>query len=286
MTVLNTQISCFDTTWNPAVGCSKISEGCDNCYAEAIARRFFGGFEVRLHPERLTETRKFKPLTGPDGFRVPRRVFVNSMGDLWHQEIPDRFIDDVFGAIARHPHTVFVCLTKRAGRMLAYGRRRWKAGVPENIWLGVTAENDAVHGRIDALRRLKAAAGPFTAYVNAEPLLGPISRHDYTDIDWVGVGGEAGARARPCAPDWVRRVIASAHDAGAAVWFKSWGRWENNPNWARARGRTKKARKQDLIARGLELLPEEHGGATLDGALVQELPPGFARLRDRLRRAG
>ena len=283
MTVLKTQISCFDTTWNPSVGCSKISDGCTHCYAESIANRFFGGFEMKLYPERLAETRKFKPLITPDGLEVPRRVFVNSMSDLWHQDIPDGFIDDVFDAISRHPHTVFVCLTKRPGRMRAYGAKRWAKGVPDNIWLGVTAENDEVHGCIDALRKLKQAVGEFTAYVNVEPLLGPVDHHDYSNINWVGVGGEAGARARPCREEWVRQVISKARSAGAAVWFKSWGRWENNPFWPRAAGRTKKAKKQDLIDRKLELLPEEHGGATLDGGLIQELPPSFEALTIKLR---
>lgn len=264
------------------MGCSKVSDGCTYCYAEAIANRFFGGFEVKLHPERLVESRKFKPLSGPDQAPVPRRVFVNSMSDLWHKDIPDAFIDDVFDTIARHPHTVFVCLTKRPGRLLTYGVRRWKGGVPDNIWLGVTAENDAVHGRIDGLRKLKQAVGAFTAYVNVEPLLGPVNQHDYTGIDWIGVGGEAGARARPCQEEWVRQVICKARSAGAAVWFKSWGRWENNPSWGAAMGRRKKDKKQDLIDRGLEILPQEHGGATIDGGLIQELPPSFDRLKMRL----
>jgi len=279
VTVLNTQISCFDTTWNPSVGCDKVSPGCDHCYAESIARRFFDGFQLRLHPERLQEVRKFKPLRAADGNLVPRRVFVNSMSDLWHRNVPDDFIDAVFDTIAEHPHTVFVCLTKRAKRMHDDSARRWPQGVPANVWLGVTAENDQVRHRITLLRSLKDTVGAFTAYVNVEPLLGPVDHHDYSRIDWVGVGGEAGARARPCEEVWVRQVIAKARTADAAVWFKSWGRWENNPAWPQARGRTKKQKKQDLVDRGLELLPQEHGGATLDAALIQELPPAFDRLR-------
>ncbi|MCW2306625.1 phage Gp37/Gp68 family protein [Rhodobium gokarnense] len=282
MTVLDTQISCFDTTWNPSTGCTKVSAGCDNCYAEAIAKRFFGGFDLRLYPKRLSETRKFRPLVGADGAPIPRRVFVNSMSDLWHPGVPDDFLASVFDAIAGHPTTIFVCLTKRASRLRAFGERRWKTGVPDNLWLGVTAETAAVANRIDQLRRLKDAVGPFTAYVNVEPLLEPVPGHDFSGIDWVGVGGEAGARARPCAEGWVRDVVDRAHGTGAAVWFKSWGRWENNPAWPLARGKTKKAKKQDLVDRGLELLPEEHGGATLDGRLVQELPPAFALMRERL----
>ena len=282
MTVLATQISCFDTTWNPATGCTKISAGCDNCYAEAIARRFFGGFDVRTYPERLCESRKFKPIVADDGTLLPRRVFVNSMSDLWHPEISENFLDDVFDTIATHPHTIFICLTKRATRMRAYAEARWPRGVPENIWLGITAETDQVRTRIDNLRRLKETVGAFTAYVNVEPLLGPIREHDYTEIDWIGVGGEAGAHARTCEADWVRQVIERARAAGAAVWFKSWGKWQNNPQWANASGRTKKDKIRNLVERGLELLPEEHGGATLDGRLIQELPPSYGRIADAL----
>ncbi|GAB6051482.1 phage Gp37/Gp68 family protein [Magnetospira thiophila] len=278
MTVLNTKISCFDTTWNPAVGCDKVSPGCDNCYAEGIANRFFGGFHLRLHPERLAEVRKFKPLQTADGNLLPRRVLVNSMSDLFHKDIPDSFIDDVFATIAQHPHTIFACLTKRPMRLRDYGERRWGNGVPKNVWLGVSVESDRERGRIDAIRHLKEAVGDFTAWVNVEPLLGPVDHHDYTGIDWVGVGGEAGARARRCDASWVRQVIDKAHGAGVCVWFKAWGRWENNPAWPLALGKTKTAKKQDLIDRGLELLPEENGGATLDGALVQELPPAFEHM--------
>lgn|GEM_PF-2554358 len=286
MTVLKTQISCFDTTWNPCVGCDKVSPGCDHCYAEAIAKRFFGGFHVRTHPERLKEVRKFKPLNIEDGTLVPRRVLVNSMSDLWHPEIPDRFIDDIFATIARHPHTIFVCLTKRSTRMRKYGERRWRTGVPDNVWLGVSAETNQVRRRIDALRELKASVGNFTAYVNVEPLLELVDQHDYTDIDWVGVGGEAGAQARPCEEAWVRGVIAKARSVNAAVWFKSWGRWKNHPAWTQAQGRTLKEKKQSLIERGLELFPEEHGGATIDNRLLQELPPSFERIKKLLNSSG
>lgn len=283
MTVLNTRISCFDTTWNPAFGCTKVSAGCAHCYAESIARRFHGGFHLRLHPERLKDARKFRPITSADG-PLPRRVFVNSMSDLFHEGIPERFINAVFDTIAVHPFTIFIVLTKRSARMRDYGARRWRDGVPENIWLGVSAEDNGAAGRIDDLRGLRQAVGPFTAYVNVEPLLGPVDRHDYATIDWVGIGGESGNRARPCRADWVRAVISRAHGSGAAVWFKHWGRWHNNPLWREARGRTQRDRRQDLAARGLELRPQEQGGATLDGRTFEELPPAYHRMTETLRR--
>lgn len=238
-----------------------------------------------MHPERLAEVQKFKPLRTAEGTLTPRRVFVNSMSDLWHADIPDEFIDDVFQTIEKHPYTIFVCLTKRALRLKDYGERRWRNGVPENVWLGVTAENNQARGRIDQLRALKDAVGDFTAYVNVEPLLEHVFKQDYTAIDWVGVGGEAGTRARRCEEGWIRHVVDSAHNVGAAVWFKSWGRWENNPSWGQAEGRTKKEKKQNLVDRNLEWLPEEHGGATLDGGLVQELPPSFERVKSALNKA-
>lgn len=279
MTVLATRISCFDSTWNPTFGCDKVSPGCAHCYAEAIANRFHGGFHLRLMPHRLEDARRFGPVS-ESGLPRPRRVFVNSMSDLWHASVPDAYLHRVFDAIEGHPRTVFVCLTKRARRMASFAVDRWPKGVPEHLWLGVSVEAPSVAHRIDALRTIKERTGRLTAYVNAEPLLASLEDVGLDGIDWLGVGGEAGARARACVPDWVRATVEAGQRAGAAVWFKAWGRWDNNPLWSLARGRTRADRKADLVARGLEKLPEEHGGATLDGRLVQELPSAYARLRE------
>ncbi|MCB9948801.1 MAG: DUF5131 family protein [Rhodospirillaceae bacterium] len=282
MTVLSTQISCADSTWNPATGCTKVSAGCDHCYAEAIARRFFGGFDLTLHPERLAQVTRFKPVER-DGRRYPRLVFVNSMSDLWHRDIPDAFLDRVFDTIAGRPDAIFQILTKRPQRMLAYALARWRdAGVPANVWLGVSVEDNRVRRRIDDLRRLKAAAGDFTAYVNCEPLIGPVDGMDLTGIDWVLIGGESGPGARPVEARWVRQAIAGARAVGAPVWFKQWGRWQHNPLWPQAQGRTVRARRDDLVGRGLERMPQEHGGATLDGAVIQEFPASYHAAADRL----
>lgn len=285
MTVLATQISCFDTTWNPTFGCTKVSPGCDNCYAEGIANRFHGGFGLRLQPKRLADVRRFGPLVDPaTGTRRPRRVFVNSMSDLFHRDVPDAYLDTVFEAIATQPDTVFCCLTKRPERLRGYAESRWgNAGVPGNVWLGVSVELDAVRARIDALRALKDRLGDFTAFLSVEPLLGLPVKQDYAGMDWIITGGESGARARRVQVDWVRAVLAKARAAGAAPWFRAWGRWEANPLWAQANGSTRKALQADLVAGGLELLPAEHGGATLDGALVQELPASWHRLVARVR---
>ena len=285
MTVLSTQISCADSTWNPTVGCTKVSPGCDRCYAEAIARRFFGGFDLTLHPERLAQVRRFKPIER-DGRLYPRLVFVNSMSDLWHRGIPDAFLDRVFEAIAGRTDAIFQILTKRPDRMLAYALARWgDTGVPANVWLGVSVEDNRVRGRVDALRRLKAALGAFTAYVNCEPLIGPVDRLDLTGIDWVLIGGESGPGARPVQAGWVRQAIAGAGAVGAPVWFKQWGRWQHNPLWSIAEGRTVRERRGDLIARGLERMPHEHGGATLDGAVIQQFPASYYAAADSLAKA-
>jgi len=273
MTVRRTRISCFDSTWNPTFGCDPVSPGCDHCYAEAIATRFHGGFHVRLKPHRLTEAATFKPVETPHGPR-PRRVFVDSMSDLWHPGVPDAYLDRVFDAAEANPAALFICLTKRAPRLAAYVRARWAArGVPPTIWLGVSVESPAQGGRLDQLRRLKAEVGAFTAVACLEPLLGPPDL-DLSGMDWVVCGGESGAQARPVAAAWVRMARDRAHGAGAAFWFKAWGRWQHNPLWPKAQGRTQREKRNDLVARGLELCPEEIGGATLDGRLWQEVPPG------------
>lgn len=124
MTVFSTRISCFDATWNPTFGCDHVSPGCDNCYAETIANRFHGGFALRLKPHRLRDAGRFKPIDLPEGPRPPI-VFVNSMSDLWHPDVPDAYLDRVFDAVEGNPRAVFVCLTKRAPRMARYCADRW-----------------------------------------------------------------------------------------------------------------------------------------------------------------
>lgn len=272
MTVLNTRISCADHTWNPVFGCTKVSPGCDHCYAEAIARRFHGGFHPRLMPHRLDDVRRFKPVDDGGGRRAPR-VFVNSMSDLYHRAVPDDYLDRVFDRIATRPDVVFQVLTKRPQRLLADGKRRWAGGgVPANLWLGVTVEDRRLARRVDALRSLKQAVGGFTAYVCAEPLLSPFDGVSLDGIDWLILGGETGPGARPLDPAWVRGAMAAAEAAGVPVWFRQWGRWPSHPHWPDARGRTMRAKKADLVARGLELSPLDPGGATLDGRLWRAWP--------------
>ena len=275
MTVLHTRISCADHTWNPTFGCTKVSPGCDHCYAEAIARRFHGGFRPRLMPHRLDDVRRFKPVPVGGGATRPPLVFVNSMSDLYHRAVPDAYLDAVFERIAGRPDVVFQVLTKRPQRLLMDGKRRWAgSGVPANLWLGVTVEDRRLARRVDTLRALKAAVGDFAAFVCAEPLLTPLDGVSLAGIDWLIIGGETGPGARPLCSTWVRDAVDAARTAGVPVWFRQWGRWPNHPHWPDARGRTLRARKADLVARGLELSPADQGGATLDGRLLRDLPLG------------
>ncbi|MCA8933984.1 MAG: DUF5131 family protein [Rhodospirillaceae bacterium] len=272
MTVLNTRISCADHTWNPVFGCTHVSPGCDHCYAEAIAKRFHGGFQVRLMPHRLADVRRFKPVVELGRRRAPL-VFVNSMSDLYHREVPDAYLDRVFQHIATRPDAVFQILTKRPRRLLEDGRRRWgDGGVPQNLWLGVTVEDRRLARRVDMLRSLKQAAGPFTAFICAEPLLSAFHGISLDGIDWLILGGETGPGARRLDPAWADQAVAAAEAAGVPVWFRQWGRWQHHPYWPDARGRTVADRKADLIARGLELSPADQGGATLQGRLWRERP--------------
>lgn len=209
-----------DATWNPIRGCSKVSPGCKNCYAEAFAERFRGvkghpyeaGFELRLIPEKLSE---------PIRWRQPLRIFVNSMSDLFHSEVPTDYIIRV-GRImeAANWHT-FQVLTKRHKRMekLLTGNLRWMAQLP-NVWFGVSVENrrDGVP-RINALRRVPTG----NRFLSIEPLLEDLGRIDLRGIHWVIVGGESGPRARSMDVNWVVRLRDQCIDAHVAFFFKQWG---------------------------------------------------------------
>lgn len=204
-----------ESTWNPVTGCTKISTGCKNCYAERIARRlqamghpnYRNGFQVTLHEEALSI-----PLT----WRKPRTVFVNSMSDLFHQAIPFEFIRDVFEVMQSTPRHTYQILTKRSQRLMELAPRLpW----PPNIWMGVTVESADYTFRIEHLRATDASI----RFVSFEPLLGPIAGIDLSGIHWVIVGGESGPRARPMKPAWVRMIWAQCKSADVPFFFKQWG---------------------------------------------------------------
>lgn len=212
------KIEWTEQTWNPIVGCTKVSPGCKHCYAEVMAKRlqamgtpgYENGFALRLLPERLTD---------PVKRQKPTVYFVNSMSDLFHDKVPESYIEQVFGVIAATPQHSYQILTKRAARLARYFRHR---SVPPNVWLGVSVENRR-HGvpRIDYLRTVPARI----RFLSVEPLLEDVGELDLRDIHWVIVGGESGAKARPMKPEWADSVRRQCVEQGVAFFFKQWGGW-------------------------------------------------------------
>lgn len=212
---LGSGIEWTESTWNPVTGCSKISPGCKYCYAERLAERlqamgqpnYKDGFKLTLQPHMLE-----LPLT----WRKPQTIFVNSMSDLFHADVPLAYIRRVFDVMVRAPQHRFQVLTKRAERLAdAAGELPW----PANVWMGVSVESAAYMHRIDRLRRVPAAV----RFLSLEPLLGPLAALDLTGIDWVIVGGESGPGARPMDPAWVTDIRDQCERAGTAFFFKQWG---------------------------------------------------------------
>lgn len=204
-----------DATWNPVTGCTKISPGCKNCYAQRMARRLYAmrqerysnGFKTTLHEDLLD---------APLRWRKPKRIFVNSMSDLFHKDVPLDFIQRVFDTMKRADWHVFQVLTKRSDRLLELSRHlEW----PENVWMGVSVENQKYTFRIKDLVRTKAKV----KFLSIEPLLGPISRLPLSGIDWVIVGGESGPKARPMKPEWVEQIRDRCIERDVPFFFKQWG---------------------------------------------------------------
>jgi len=210
-----TAIEWTDATWNPGTGCTKVSPGCDHCYALRFAERFRGvarhpyeqGFDLKLWPDRLNL---------PLQWRKPRRIFVNSMSDLFHHEIPDEFILRVFDVMLRADWHVFQVLTKRPVRL---ARLAPSLPWPSHIWAGVSIELDRFASRADHLRKVPAAI----RFVSAEPLLGPLPSLDLQGIQWVITGGESGPGHRICNPDWVRDLRDRCQAATVPFFHKQWG---------------------------------------------------------------
>jgi protein gp37 len=204
-----------DATWNPVRGCTKVSPGCKHCYAETLAERFRGvadhpfenGFDLRLVPEALE-----RPLR----WRASRRIFVNSMSDLFHERVPDAYVTSVFDVMRRASQHQFQILTKRSARMAALTA---EIGIAENVWMGVSVENQDYASRISDLRRVEAGV----RFLSIEPLLGPLQKLDLRDIHWVIVGGESGPGARPMDPAWVRTIRDRCVANGVRFFFKQWG---------------------------------------------------------------
>lgn len=230
------EIEWTDATWNPVTGCTQLSPGCDNCYALRFAERFRGvpghpyeqGFDLKLWPARLE-----LPLT----WKRPRRIFVNSMSDLFHEAVPDEHIMAVFDVMVRADWHIFQVLTKRPGRMAKLAS---KLPWPDHIWAGTSVELDRYAWRANSdLRQVPAAV----RFVSAEPLLGPLPSLELDHLQWVIAGGESGWRHRPCDESWVVDLRDRCVDADVAFFLKQWG------------GRTPKS-----------------GGRTLEGRTWDEVP--------------
>jgi protein gp37 len=205
-------------TWNPVTGCTKLSPGCKHCYAETMARRlkamgapgYENGFDLALHAERLEQPLRRK---------APTTYFVNSMSDLFHEGVPDRFVERVLDVCRRTPQHTYQVLTKRAERLPEFFAART---CPPNVWLGVSVE-DRKYGvpRIAHLRRVKAEV----RFLSVEPLLEDVGKLNLRGIHWVIVGGESGAKARPMEASWAENVRTQAVAQGVAFFFKQWGAW-------------------------------------------------------------
>ena len=226
----NSSIEWIDATWNCLTGCTKISPGCKNCYAERMSHRLMlmgqhnyrNDFQLTLHEHMLERPLRWK---------TPQRIFVNSMSDLYHKDVPFDFIERVFDVMRRaHWHT-FKILTKRAERLEELSPRiDW----PDNVWQGVSVENADYTFRIDHLRR----TGAKTKFLSIEPLLGPLPGMNLSGIDWAIVGGESGPGARPMHADWVRDVQRQCRESGTAFFFKQWGGTNKKKSGRELDGRT------------------------------------------------
>jgi protein gp37 len=243
---IQSSIEWTDATWNPVTGCTEVSPGCDHCYARVFAERWRGipghhyeqGFDMRLWPERLNFPLKWKK---------PRRIFVNSMSDLFHQKVPDSFILQVIEVMLEADWHIYQVLTKRPSRLLRLvpsitslvQAKRGSSTWPTNIWFGVSVESMKYSWRVQRLQRTPAAV----RFISAEPLLDSLHNLDIANIHWVIAGGESGPGHRACSPEWIRELRDKCEQTKAAFFFKQWG------------GRTPKA-----------------GGRILDGRTWDELP--------------
>jgi protein gp37 len=211
------RIEWTELTWNPVTGCDKISAGCKFCYAEVMAKRlkamgvekYKNAFKLAVHPGVLNE---------PFTWRGSKIVFVNSMSDLFHKNVPIEYIQRVFKVMNDNPQHVFQVLTKRADLLLEYDKQKLLKWT-HNIWMGVSVENSQVKNRITLLRQTKAK----TKFLSLEPLIGPLGKLNLKKIDWVIVGGESGRKPRPMDVDWVLSIQEQCEEAQVAFFFKQWG---------------------------------------------------------------
>lgn len=249
------QIEWTDSTWNPVAGCTVVSAGCTNCYAMGMARRLeamhVGKYEglTRLSGERtvwngiIREDRS--ALEIPLRWRKPRKIFVNSMSDLFHEGVSDTFILDVWKVMRETPQHNYQILTKRPERMARIVSDLVREVLP-NVWLGTSIENADVIERIDHLRTVSAAI----RFLSFEPLIGPVGLIDLTGMDWAIVGGESGRGARPIKEEWIDEIHDQCDTYGTAFFFKQWGAWGND-----SKRRSKKANGREYRGQTWDEMP-------------------------------
>ena len=236
----NSHIEWTEATWNPVTGCTKVSAGCKNCYAERLAlrlqamgnRRYKNGFHITLHEDVVDL---------PRSWRTSRTIFVNSMSDLFHKDVPLDFIQRVFATMRDCPQHTFQILTKRSDRVLTLAS---KIGWPPNVWMGVSVEDSRVLSRIDDLRRVPAKI----RFLSCEPLIGSLAGIDLTNIHWVIVGGESGPFARPMKIEWVREIFRACRSADVPFFFKQWGGVRKHITGRRLNGKTYDEMPQRIAA--------------------------------------
>ena len=226
----SSKIEWTESTWNPITGCTKISPGCKNCYAERMAKRlkamgnpsYQNGFNLTMHEHLIS-----KPLT----WKKPQMIFVNSMSDLFHQDVPLQFIKSIFDVMKEADWHTFQILTKRSSRLLElHNSIEW----PDNVWMGVSVETADYKYRIDNLRKTNAKV----KFLSLEPLLGPLETLDLQKIDWVIVGGESGPKARPIKKEWVIEIKDQCLQKNVPFFFKQWGGTNKKKNGRTLQGRT------------------------------------------------
>jgi protein gp37 len=242
------KIEWTEQTWNPTAGCSKKSDGCKNCYAETMAKRlqamgiegYENGFKFNIVPKRLYD---------PINRKKPSIFFVNSMSDIFHEEMPQYYLEKIFEVIENTPHHTYQILTKRAERMYKFFSNH---DVPKNIWLGVTVENKKEGlPRINFLNKIKASV----LFLSVEPLLEDLGYIELDNINWVIVGGESGNRARPMKKEWVLNIKNQCENKKIAFFFKQWGTWGS-----------------DMIKRN-----KKENGKELNGQIWQQYPEFIER---------
>lgn len=251
-----TQIEWTDATWNPVAGCSVISAGCTNCYAMDMARRLeamgvdkYDGLTRRSGKRTVWNgvvREDHSALSIPLGWKKPRKIFVNSMSDLFHDDVSDGFIREVWSVMEATPHHHYQILTKRPSRMKDFLHSVGSKVLP-NVWLGTSIENAAVADRVNKLRDVPAAI----RFISFEPLIGPVGRIDLSSIHWAIVGGESGRFARPIREEWIDEIHEQCLLYETSFFFKQWGTWgeDNKRRSKKANGRVYRGQTWDAMPR-------------------------------------